>query len=91
MNQIASKELVLENNKLIPEIFGTQDINLKLIEKKFNVRITTRENLINIKGNPQSVEAVDRLLVQLQDLFEDGNVLVNGDVKFAIRLFAEDP
>ena len=91
MNQIASKELVLENNKLIPDIFGTQDINLKLIEKKFNVRITTRENLINIKGNPQSVEAVDRLLVQLQDLFEDGDVLVNGDVKFAIRLFAEDP
>ena len=91
MNQIASKELVLENNKLIPDIFGTQDINLKLIEKKFNVRITTRENLINIKGNPQSIEAVDRLLVQLQDLFEDGDVLVNGDVKFAIRLFAEDP
>ncbi len=91
MSQIASRELVLENNKLIPEIFGTQDLNLKLIEKKFNVRITTRENLITIKGDPGVVDTVDRLLVQLQEMFEDGTTVQNGDIKFAIRIIAENP
>jgi len=82
---------VLENNQLVPEIFGTQDLNLKLIEKKFNVRITTRENQINIKGDPKSVDAVDHLLSQLQEMCAQGHSLQNGDIKFAIRMVADDP
>ena len=90
MSETTSRKLLIENNKLIPEIFGIQDLNLKLIEKKFNVRITTRENQINIKGHPDSVDAVDRLLTQLQELYNGEGSLHNGDVKFAIRLMAED-
>jgi len=85
-----TKELVLENNELIPEIFGSQDLNLKLIEKKFNVRITTRENHIRLKGNPENIETVENLFVQLEKLHEANLPVENGDVKFAIRLIAED-
>lgn len=85
-----TKELVLENNELIPEIFGSQDLNLKLIEKKFNVRITTRENHIKLKGNPEDIETVENLFVQLEKLHEANLPVENGDVKFAIRLIAED-
>ncbi|MGP0565125.1 PhoH family protein [Nitrospina sp. 32_T5] len=91
MNHTASRELLLESTEYIPEIFGTQDTNLKQIEKKFNVRITTRENQIRISGEPNEVEAVERLLVQLHDMLAAGQRLVNGDIKFAIRLMAEDP
>lgn len=86
-----SKEISLENNQLVPEIFGTQDLNLKLIEKKFNVRITTRGNQIKITGEPDEVEKVGRLLLQLEGLFEADRPLHNGDIKFAIRLIADDP
>jgi len=86
-----TKEIVLENNKVIPEIFGSQDLNLKLIEKKFNVRITTRENQIKIKGEPVSLESVENLLLQLEKLHETDQPVENGDVKFAIRLMAENP
>ena len=58
------KELILENNALIPELFGSQDLNLKLIEKKFNIRITTRENQIKLKGNPKDIETVENLFMQ---------------------------
>ena len=91
MNQTITKELLLENLKLIPEIFGVQDVNLKLIEKKFEVRITTRENQIKIKGNPENINTVDILLTQLEELSVAGCTLQNGDIKFAIRLVAEDP
>ena len=90
MNQNISKELLRENINHIPELFGTQDINLKQIEKKFGVRITTRENQINIKGDAKSVNAVDTLISQLEDLAVSGHAINNGDIKFAIRLVAED-
>ena len=76
---------------MIPDIFGTHDINLKLIEKKFNVRITTRGNQVKVSGSPDSTETVNRLLVQLQELFEGKTPPQNGDIKFAIRLTADDP
>ena len=86
-----TKEITIENNDLIPDIFGTHDINLKLIEKKFDVRITTRGNQVKVTGAPQSTETVQRLLVQLQQLFEEKTPPQNGDIKFAIRLVADDP
>ena len=86
-----TKELVLENNALIPELFGSQDFNLKLIEKKFNIRITTRENHIRLKGNPKDIETVENLFMQLEKLHEANLPVENGDIKFAIRLIAEDP
>jgi phosphate starvation-inducible PhoH-like protein len=91
LNDSTSKDLLLETGEYIPDIFGTQDLNLKQIEKKFNVRITTRENHIKIIGEARDVEAVERLLLQLQEMMAQGNRLQNGDIKFAIRLVAEDP
>lgn len=88
---MTSKELILETNQFIPDIFGVHDENLKNIEKKFNVRITTRENQIKIIGDPNNIELVERLLDQLLSMLSSGNKLVNGDIKFAIRLMAEDP
>lgn len=85
------KELVLENNAIIPELFGSQDLNLKVIEKKFNVRITTRENHIRLKGNSGDIETVETLFIQLEKMHEASLPLENGDIRFAIRLLAEDP
>jgi len=90
LNQTIDKELLLENLSHIPEIFGAQDINLKQIEKKFSVRITTRENQIKIKGNFNSINSVDTLLTQLEDLLVSGYRLKEDDIKFATRLVAED-
>lgn len=87
---LISKELILEKNQFIPEIFGHGDTNLKLIEKKFHVRLTTRGNEIKIHGEPDAVDRVERLLVQLHDLMADGHSIFNGDIKYAVRLVAED-
>tara|TARA_B100000686_G_scaffold213924_2_gene220902 strand:- start:1779 stop:2744 length:966 start_codon:yes stop_codon:yes gene_type:complete len=84
-----TKELVLEANHLIPKLFGTQDVNLKLIEKKFQVRVTTRENKIKITGNPKDVNKVENLFNQLHGLILDGKSIFNGDIKYAIRLVAD--
>jgi phosphate starvation-inducible PhoH-like protein len=86
-----TKEIVLENNAIIPELFGSHDLNLKLIEKKFNVRITTRENHLRLKGDLKDIELVYSLFMQLEKLHEGSLSIENGDIRFAIRLLAEDP
>lgn len=91
MTQLEAKELTLESSHIIPEIFGPNDDNLNLIEKKFKVRITTRENLLTIKGSNDNIEAVDSLLTQLQGLLSGPSSMNNGDIKFAIRLMADNP
>jgi len=91
LTQLEAKELTLESSHIIPEIFGPNDDNLNLIEKKFKVRITTRENLLTIKGLNENIEAVDRLLTQLQSLLSGPSSMDNGDIKFAIRLMADNP
>lgn len=85
------KEISLENNSIIPELFGSHDLNLKLIEKKFNVRITTRENHLRLKGDLKDIELVYSLFMQLEKLHEGSLSIENGDIRFAIRLLAEDP
>jgi phosphate starvation-inducible PhoH-like protein len=91
LTQLEAKELTLESSHIIPEIFGANDDNLNLIEKKFKVRITTRENLLTIKGSSENIEAVDSLLTQLQGLLSGPSSMDNGDIKFAIRLMADNP
>jgi phosphate starvation-inducible PhoH-like protein len=91
LTQLEAKELTLESSHIIPEIFGPNDDNLNLIEKKFKVRITTRENLLTIKGSNDNIEAVDSLLTQLQSLLSSPSSIENGDIKFAIRLMADNP
>jgi phosphate starvation-inducible protein PhoH len=36
LNASSSIEIELDRPEFIPEIFGSQDVNIKLIEKKFN-------------------------------------------------------
>ena len=90
-NNATSRDLVFEKSNLIPEIFGVQDANLKQIEKKLNVRITTRENQIKIKGEPEAVDLAHKLLTQIHDLMAQDISIANGDIKFAMRLLLDDP
>jgi phosphate starvation-inducible PhoH-like protein len=83
-------EVTLESTPYIPEIFGTQDSNLKLIEKNFQVNITARDNAIKLSGPSSSVSKVERLFHQLFELMDSGHSVFNGDIKHAIRLFSED-
>ena len=90
MNQNISKELLRENINHIPELSVLRTSTSNKLKKSLGVRITTRENQINIKGDAKSVNAVDTLISQLEDLAVSGHAIKNGDIKFAIRLVAED-
>src|SRR3954447_9547609 len=72
-------------------LFGTQDENLRRIERTFGVDITARGNELHIHGEPEPVERVRHLLGELGAVTEKGYRFRPGDVQTAIRVIAEAP
>jgi phosphate starvation-inducible PhoH-like protein len=65
--------MIIENIEILHKILGSLDKNLVLIEEEFDVKITIRENFINLIGNDK--EIVEVLLKKLLDIIKyEGNL-----------------
>ncbi|HEY9420772.1 MAG TPA: PhoH family protein [Thermoanaerobaculia bacterium] len=72
-------------------LFGTQDENLRRIERTFGVTLTARGNELHINGDPERVTQVEHLLRELTALTEKGYRFRPGEVQTAIRVISEAP
>ena len=72
-------------------LFGTQDENLRRIERTFDVSLTARGNELHINGEPERVATVERLLAEINAVTGKGYRFRPGDVQTAIRIIAEAP
>ncbi|HZI63826.1 MAG TPA: PhoH family protein [Thermoanaerobaculia bacterium] len=76
----------------IDTLFGTQDENLRRIERAFRVTLSARGNELRISGeDPAQVRAVERLMSELSALLVKGYRFRPGDVATAIRVIQDDP
>jgi len=75
----------------IAALFGTQDENLRHIERAFEVSLSARGNKVQIGGEPERQEVVERLLQQLSALLDRGYKLHSDDVDTAVRVLQEAP
>jgi|HubBroStandDraft_3_1064219.scaffolds.fasta_scaffold31744_2 phosphate starvation-inducible PhoH-like protein len=72
-------------------LFGTQDENLRRIERTFGVTLSARGNELNILGDPEPVGEVVRLLTELSAVYERGYRFRPGDISTAIRVVSDAP
>jgi len=72
-------------------LFGTQDENLRRIERTFDVTVNARGNELSIQGDPERAATVERLLNDLASIYERGYRFRPGDVQTAIRVASEAP
>ncbi|HVG07292.1 MAG TPA: PhoH family protein [Thermoanaerobaculia bacterium] len=72
-------------------VFGTHDENLRRVERTFDVTVTARGNELHIQGEPERVEAAERLFSGLNAVTEKGYRFKPGEVQTAIRVAAEAP
>jgi phosphate starvation-inducible PhoH-like protein len=72
-------------------LFGTQDENLRSIERTFDVQVTARGNELNLQGDPERVQVVERLLHELTMVTEKGYRFRPGEIQSAIKMAAEAP
>jgi len=72
-------------------IFGTQDENLRRIERELGVTVTARGTEVHVTGEPERVAAAEHLLRELSTLAASGFRLRGQDVRTAVRVVGEDP
>ena len=81
--------LEFEDNTLLIELFGSQESNLKLIEKELPVTITARGNQVVIHGEDEITRIAGRTLASLYARLQEGKQVDTTDVMSAIRLASD--
>jgi phosphate starvation-inducible PhoH-like protein len=71
-------------------LFGTQDENLRLLEKRFKVRIRGNGAELTIEGEEKGTLLARRALEQLSGLVKEGYAVGAADVRLAADLLSED-
>ncbi len=85
-----TQELILEfsDNDLVPFLFGEYNDHLKYIEKKLDVRISDRGNLLRMSGGKESVVKAQSILnslyirLQEQDLVNISHADIDAELRF---------
>lgn len=72
------------DNEILPKIFGSFDVNVKKIEKEFNVSIVIRNEKIKIIGNEEDVEKVSELIDILISKANKGNDISEQDLNYCM-------
>jgi len=86
-----SKEFLSEINiehTLMPKIFGSFDVNLKRIEKKFSVSIVIRNDKIKIIGGKPSVTKTHELIDILITKAKKGNDISEQDLEYCMDMIS---
>ena len=71
-------------------LFGVQDQNIKYLESLLEVSIGARGNELTIEGDPQNIEAVENILRDFTDLFDEGSTFSDKELRDAFKQIAED-
>lgn len=85
--ELQTINLQLEDANEARELFGNNDVFLRRIEDHLNVTITTRGGKIQVSGD--HVELVQEVLLSLLKVIQNGQVIQERDVIYAIKLARE--
>lgn len=81
----ASETLNFENARAVQALYLNDPLNLKLIEDKFGVKVTTRDGWIKIDGPQESLEKARDVFQQLHMAKEKGLHIRKHEFKFALE------
>jgi len=85
-----TSKLVFEDNRLVKNLLGEYDENLKFIEKALEVKINVRGNAFSVHGSVNNVELAKRLMQELYFLLESNHSIYHNEIDFAIKILKDD-
>jgi len=86
----AVERLSFENNQLAQTLFGEHNQHIKLIEQRLGLRLSTKGNALQIRGDQPDVVLARKLFSELYRLLEKGYPLYGNDIDYAIRFLREN-
>ena len=86
---MAERKIFLENvdQRLL---FGIQEMNLKIIEEEFPVKITARGDWVHIQGEDPDVASVEKVIQDLTDHLKATGTLTDRYIHYAITMVKDN-
>ena len=85
------QKIHVEKMEQAAELFGSFDGNIRLIEKEYGVSAVFRDSELKVSGeDPGQVDKALRALRSLITLAGSGEALTEQNVRYCIRMVAED-
>jgi len=72
------------------ELFGKNDVNLRLLREKYGVKLVARGEALTIEGGACEVESVSRVLEDLIASVRSGIPVGEGDVRYVVSMVEEN-
>ncbi len=79
-----------ENNQLAQSLFGEHNQHIRMVEQRLGLKISTKGNTLQIRGDEPDVFLAQRLFSELYGLLKKGYPLYDNDIDFAIRFLKEN-
>jgi len=79
-----------ENNQLAQSLFGEHNQHIRLVEQRLGLRISTKGNTLQLRGEEPAVFLAQRLFSELYSLLKKGYPLYDNDIDFALRFLKEN-
>jgi len=86
VDEVSESKVVLADADEAIALAGSQDGNLRLIEREVGAQIGARGNEIRVRGTPEQVTQATELLDELRKLVRLGHPITSGEVEYAARL-----
>ncbi len=83
------RKIKINNINLLYDLFGNLDENIKIIEEKFDVNVTSRDGNIIIHGDEKDTKETYRVLQSLIRTLESGEKLDKQNINYTISLSNE--
>ena len=81
-------KITFSDTKLIQNLYGVHNSNIKIIENKTGVTANIRGNTIFLTGEDEEVALAKKILKNLYELLEEGKNLYPDDIDSAIRILS---
>lgn len=79
-------ELYFDDNRALPELFGTGNAHLDRIEQALGVTISTMGNTVSVSGSVAATHRAQETFDALWDRIQNGLSIEEGDVDGALRI-----
>ena len=70
------KKIAIEDPSSLKDLFGVEDKNLRLLEKKFKVSISLKPDGLLVKGAKENVESAEGFMKKIVSLGREGDCRV---------------
>ena len=90
MGVIYTEQIVnIDRMEDIISLFGSFDENIKRIEKRYSVSITSHGSYVRIKGDPENVQLSTRAINGLLSLISKGETITDQNIEYVFSLVAD--